>query len=107
MATGCERWSAGTEPLYGRRGRYAGDTGGHAKAKARRALVSDVEVRSCYEAGRDGFWLHRWLLEQGIDNLVPPQPDLLRPVVWPNRASVAIPCDFSGALNTKSRIDHG
>ena len=41
-----------------------------AKAKARCALVGDVVVRSCYEAGRDGFWLHRWLLEQGIDNLV-------------------------------------
>ena len=27
-------------------------------------------VRSCYEAGRDGFWLRRWLLEQGIDNMV-------------------------------------
>jgi transposase len=27
-------------------------------------------VHSCYEAGRDGFWLHRWLLGQGIDNIV-------------------------------------
>src|SRR4029079_5844593 len=26
--------------------------------------------KSCYEAGRDGFWLHRWLLEQGIENVV-------------------------------------
>src|SRR2546430_11544043 len=25
---------------------------------------------SCYEAGRDGFWLHRWLAEEGIDNIV-------------------------------------
>src|SRR2546430_4498894 len=25
---------------------------------------------SCYEAGRDGWWLHRWLIEQGIDNIV-------------------------------------
>lgn len=23
-----------------------------------------------YEAGRDALWLHRWLIEQGIDNLV-------------------------------------
>ena len=29
-----------------------------------------VRVVSCYEAGRDGFWLHRWLREQGIDNRV-------------------------------------
>jgi transposase len=41
-----------------------------AKAKARCGLVGEVVVRSCYEAGRDGFWLHRWLLEQGIDNIV-------------------------------------
>jgi len=27
-------------------------------------------VRSCYEAGRDGFWLHRFLEAQGIDNVV-------------------------------------
>ena len=27
-------------------------------------------MRSCYEAGRDGWWLHRWLLEQGVDNIV-------------------------------------
>jgi transposase len=27
-------------------------------------------VRSCYEAGRDGFWLHRWLTEHGVENLV-------------------------------------
>lgn len=32
--------------------------------------VPGVRVVSCYEAGRDGFWLHRWLREQGIDNRV-------------------------------------
>ncbi len=41
-----------------------------AKAKARCALAPGVGVHSCYEAGRDGFWLHRWLIEQGIDNIV-------------------------------------
>jgi transposase len=40
------------------------------KAKARCALAQEAVVHSCYEAGRDGFWLHRWLLEQGIDNIV-------------------------------------
>jgi transposase len=25
---------------------------------------------SCYEAGRDGFWLHRLLVADGIENLV-------------------------------------
>jgi transposase len=41
-----------------------------AKAKARCHLATDAPVRSCYEAGRDGFWLHRWLSGQGIANLV-------------------------------------
>jgi transposase len=29
-----------------------------------------VEVSSCYEAGYDGFWLHRRLQAQGVDNYV-------------------------------------
>ena len=42
-----------------------------AKAKARCGLAPQARARSCYEAGRDGFWLHRWaLLAQGIDNIV-------------------------------------
>jgi transposase len=41
-----------------------------AKAKARCELAPEAGVHSCYEAGRDGFWLHRWLIAQGIDNLV-------------------------------------
>lgn len=40
------------------------------KAKARFGLPANAPVKSCYEAGRDGFWLHRWLLEQGIANHV-------------------------------------
>jgi transposase len=27
-------------------------------------------VRSCYEVGRDGFWLHRFLAQHGVQNLV-------------------------------------
>jgi transposase len=41
-----------------------------AKAKKRFGLADDAPVRSCYEAGRDGFWLHRHLIAQGIDNKV-------------------------------------
>jgi len=40
------------------------------RAKARFGLPADAPVVSCYEAGRDGFWLHRWLVAQGIDNRV-------------------------------------
>lgn len=41
-----------------------------ANARARCHLSADAPVYSCYEVGRDGFWLHRWLAEQGIVNLV-------------------------------------
>ena len=34
------------------------------------AGCEEVGVVSCYEAGRDGFWLHRRLLEHGVENLV-------------------------------------
>jgi transposase len=29
-----------------------------------------AEIRSCYEAGFSGFWLHRYLVSQGIENIV-------------------------------------
>jgi len=41
-----------------------------AKAKHRFGLPADAAVYCCYEAGRDGFWLHRWLSAQGLHNLV-------------------------------------
>jgi len=41
-----------------------------ARAKKRLGLASDAPVISCYEAGRDGFWLHRYLVAQGITNYV-------------------------------------
>jgi transposase len=41
-----------------------------AKAKKRFGLPENAPVHSCYEAGRDGFWLHRHLTAQGIDNKV-------------------------------------
>jgi len=39
-------------------------------AKKRFGLPEDAPVLSCYEAGRDGFWLHRYLDENGIQNLI-------------------------------------
>jgi transposase len=41
-----------------------------AKAKKRFGLPTDAPVRSCYEAGRDGFWLHRYLCSCGVANSV-------------------------------------
>jgi transposase len=39
-------------------------------AKARFGVPLEASVRSCYEAGRDGFWLHRSLISRGIANVV-------------------------------------
>src|ERR1700680_941220 len=41
-----------------------------AAAKRRFGLPADVPVTSCYEAGREGFWLHRWLEAHGVQSLV-------------------------------------
>lgn len=40
------------------------------RARAEERLGAAVEVVSCFEAGRDGFWLHRWLLANGVNNRV-------------------------------------
>jgi transposase len=41
-----------------------------ARAKERFGLPGEAPVVSCYEAGRDGFWLHRWLGTLGVHNVV-------------------------------------
>ncbi len=40
------------------------------RAKQQLGLPAEAPVRSCYEAGRDGFWLHRFLASRGIENVV-------------------------------------
>lgn len=41
-----------------------------ARAKTHFGLAATTPVRSCYEAGRDGFWLHRYLESRGIINRI-------------------------------------
>jgi len=40
------------------------------RAKLRFGLSPEAPVKSCYEAGREGFWLHRWLVSEGIESYV-------------------------------------
>lgn len=40
------------------------------QARVKLGLAKDAPVYSCYEAGRDGFWLHRWLEGAGIHDRV-------------------------------------
>ncbi len=39
-------------------------------ARQKLKIAEDAEIWSCYEAGRDGFWIHRQLEALGIKNLV-------------------------------------
>jgi transposase len=39
-------------------------------AKRHLGLPESCRVMTCYEAGRDGFWLHRWLVAEGFESLV-------------------------------------
>lgn len=41
-----------------------------ALARERLTVPGDAEVRVCHEAGRDGFWLQRWLEERGYVSLI-------------------------------------
>ena len=41
-----------------------------ARAKAHFGLPAPAPVCSCYEAGRDGFWLHRYLVSRSIANRI-------------------------------------
>ena len=52
----------------------AGDVDGVEDAvrqgRRRFGLAAEARVVSCYEAGRDGFWIHRALTQRGIRNRV-------------------------------------
>src|SRR5437763_2507071 len=57
------------EPLHDCRRRPDGadEPAGGARAKAARG-GGPVRMLSCYEAGYDGHWLHRWLTNHGVVN---------------------------------------
>lgn len=38
-------------------------------AKEKLRVASDARVVACYEAGRDGHWIHRWLSSEGVEVL--------------------------------------
>ena len=43
---------------------------GHLRMRMAGASGTAVKIMCCYEAGRDGFWLHRVLTQHGISNHV-------------------------------------
>jgi transposase len=75
---GKEKWKLGFSTGLGQKPRLrtieAGDLAAFEdevrQAKRRFQLPESASVKSCYEAGRDGFWLHRCLLEKQVQNLI-------------------------------------
>jgi transposase len=51
-------------------GDFGAWAGAVAAARVRFQLAGSVPIVSCYEAGRDGFWIHRALTQRGVDNRV-------------------------------------
>jgi transposase len=51
-------------------GALASVTEAIADTKKMFGLAADARVISCYEAGREGFWLHRYLTGRGATNYV-------------------------------------
>jgi transposase len=75
---GNKEWKLGFTVGFGQKPRertvLAGDLAGVKReierAKRRFGLSGEARVLSCYEAGRDGFWLHRYLVDLGVRDLV-------------------------------------
>jgi len=78
LELGATKWELGFSTGLGQKPRRrtveARDTGALqaeiGSAKKRFGLFEETHVRSCYEAGRDGFWLHRYLTSVGIENVI-------------------------------------
>ncbi|MDF7809614.1 IS110 family transposase [Pontiellaceae bacterium B12219] len=49
------------------RGRFLSEV---ARAKEKLGFEPDASVLCCYEAGRDGFWIYRWLISERLECLV-------------------------------------
>ena len=72
------RWKLAFSPARGQKCRFvsvlARDTTHLLRqigmAKKRFGLPGETSVFSCYEAGRDGFWLHRFLDQHKVNNVV-------------------------------------
>jgi len=78
LELGRAQWKLGFSTRLGERPRLRAIAGGNllelsseiTLAKKFFGLRHDCRVLSCYEAGRDGFWIHRALVEAGVENLV-------------------------------------
>jgi transposase len=74
-------------------------------AKKRFDLPADTPVLSCYEAGRDGFWLHRYLQAIEIENQVVDSSSI--EVNRKARRAKTDRLDVRKLLNMRMRYQHG
>jgi transposase len=75
------------------------------QAKVRFGLPADAPVISCYEAGREGFWIHRWAVAQGWTNSVVDSSSI--PVDRRGRRAKTDRLDLAGLLQLLLRVLHG
>jgi transposase len=64
-----------------------------------------VRVACCFEAGYDGFWLHRWLCARGVENRVLDAASLL--VDRRARRAKTDRLDAAGLLRTLMALERG
>jgi len=73
-----KNWKLGFSTGFGQKPRIRTVTAGDQNAlkteiklaRKRFQLPEQCKVVSCFEAGRDGFWIHRFLTAEGIENFV-------------------------------------
>ncbi len=75
------------------------------EARAYFKMEEPTRLVSCYEAGRDGFWLHRFLGAHGIDNLVMDAASIEVPRRHRRRKTDCL--DAAGLLRVLIRYDRG
>jgi transposase len=74
-------------------------------ARRRFGLSSEARVLSCYEAGRDGFWLHRYLVHLGVRSLIVDSSSI--EVNRRARRAKTDKMDLGKLLTMLMRYDHG
>lgn len=78
LELGKTKWRVGSSSGLGQKPRQVWIRGGQReklkqeieRAKKRFGMAAEAKVMCCYEAGREGFWLHRYLVRIGVNNQV-------------------------------------
>jgi transposase len=75
------------------------------RTQAEERLSRPVRVACCFEAGYDGFWLHRWLCARGVENRVLDAASIL--VDRRARRAKTDRLDAAGLLRTLMALERG